>query len=224
MPQLRLVISLLALGLVCSCGSNAKTNSNQISIPLDLLPRVLAYAALEEMRTPIRQCNSQGRNTRWIDIIDELRASDLALREGSNRTETYQSDSEITRRLSEEIQANGWPDACELGDSTSKKLWFIIQHSPDRELRRSSIDFFEQAADYGFIPNSQLATMHDRILMHDGEPQIYGTQYLCNSDTGEYERWDTMDIENLETRRENAGLIPGPWELRIMNHRRTPCT
>ena len=121
------------------------------------------------------------------------------------------------------IVERGWPHPCDLGDRATKQLWFVVQHSPDRALLSAGLDYFEDAAEYGFVPGSQIATMQDRVRMRAGEPQIYGTQYVCDPQTGLRVRWRTENEDGLDDRRRRAGLIAAAWELRIMNHDRAPC-
>ena len=223
--------TVLACGLaVCSttvlmagCSSDGEPRANGPNIPLDLWPRVLAHAAAEELRAPQRRCESDQRDETWLALADRLRAYDRGLRGGPVIEGAPQTDAEISALLHEAIAERGWPHPCDLGDRASKQLWFVIQHSPDRELLGEGLDFFEQAAAYGFVPASQVATLRDRIRMRAGEPQVYGTQYVCDPQSGRRVRWRTEDEAGLEDRRRRAGLIPAAWELRIMNHDRAPC-
>lgn len=220
---MRMVISsLLVVGLGSAC-SGMEGRAAGPSIPLRLLPGVLAHAAAEEMRTPDLRCESGERDPDWAELAAELRAHDYARRGGPPVDGQAMTDAEITARLRAEIDARGWPDPCRLGDRAAKQLWFVVQHSPDEALLRDGLAYFETAAAYGFVPRSQVATMHDRVLMRTGEPQIYGTQYLCDPHTGRRERWRTADPEGLDARRRQAGLIPADWEERILNHRGARC-
>jgi hypothetical protein len=47
----------------------------------------------------------------------------------------------------------------------------------------------------------------DRVLMHQGEPQIYGTQYL-QVRNGVLELWTVRDPSGLDQRRAALGLEP----------------
>lgn len=216
-------LSALILLLISACSGSQDGRDAGPSIPLHLLPGVLAHAAAEEMRTPDLQCENGERDPDWAALAAELRAHDYARRGGPPVDGQAMTDAEITARLRAEIDVRGWPDPCRLGDRAAKQLWFVVQHSPDEALLRDGLAYFETAAAYGFVPRSQVATMHDRVLMRAGEPQIYGTQYLCDPHTGRRERWRTADPEGLDARRRQAGLIPADWEERILNHRGASC-
>lgn len=205
------------------CSAPSREETDAIRIPIDLLPRVLVHAAAEELRPPELRCENPVRDEDWIALAEELRAADVALRDSSGGQGGMTSDAEITARLKLELETRGWPSPCALGDRASKQLWFVVQHTPDRALLDDSLGYFEEAASFGFVPYSQVATMRDRILMYAGEPQIYGTQFVCDVESGRWVRWELAEPDHLEDLRRRAGLIPGEWEERVMNHGRPPC-
>jgi hypothetical protein len=51
-----------------------------------------------------------------------------------------------------------------------------------------------------------LAYLTDRVLMHRGEPQVYGTQYQVIH--GEVSLWSVRDPDRLDQRRAALGLPP----------------
>ena len=63
----------------------------------------------------------------------------------------------------------------------------LMQALPAREIRPDNI-----------------AYLTDRILMYEGKPQIYGTQYKWSGDT--LRLWMTDDIEHVDERRASVGL------------------
>ena len=54
---------------------------------------------------------------------------------------------------------------------------------------------------------ADLAYLTDRVLMHRGEPQVYGTQYQVKD--GVLELWTVCDPSGLDERRSALGLEPG---------------
>ena len=69
-----------------------------------------------------------------------------------------------------------------LSDTSYSALFLVVQHS-DLEHQRKYYPLFETGAEKGLIEPSDVATMLDRILMHEGKPQVYGTQtFLQNED------------------------------------------
>ena len=68
-----------------------------------------------------------------------------------------------------------------LSDTSYSVLFLVVQHS-DLEHQRKYYPLFETGAEKGLIEPSDVATMLDRILMHEGKPQ-YGTQTFSQMKT-----------------------------------------
>jgi hypothetical protein len=51
-----------------------------------------------------------------------------------------------------------------------------------------------------------VAYLKDRVLLHRGEPQLYGTQYMIRD--GVLTLWTVQDPEGLDERRAALGLEP----------------
>ncbi len=196
----------IGVALISGCAGPSHAQAGGPNVPLDLWPRVLAHAAAEELRPPRRRCESDERDGEWVALAARLRGYDHALRGRPAVEGAPQTDAEISALLRDALAERGWPEPCDLGDQASKQLWFVVQHTPVPESLNASATFFEAAADYGFIPGSQLATLRDRVLMRAGEPQIYGTQYVCDPDAGRRVGWATQDEDGLAARR----VDPGP--------------
>ena len=64
----------------------------------------------------------------------------------------------------------------------------------------------QDAVARGDASPADLAYLTDRVLMHRGEPQIYGTQYQVRS--GVLELWTVRDPSGLDERRAALGLEP----------------
>ena len=69
-----------------------------------------------------------------------------------------------------------------LSDTSYSALFLVVQHS-DLEHQRKYYPLFETGAEKGLIEPSDVATMLDRILMHEGKPQVYGTQTFSQMKT-----------------------------------------
>ena len=97
-----------------------------------------------------------------------------------------------------------------VGTPTNIACWYVIQHS------KKIKDYFEiikKSGELGEIPNTNVATMQDRMLMNDSLEQIYGTQgagRLIINDAGKEEFynfiWPIKDLENVNELRKKAGF------------------
>jgi hypothetical protein len=73
-------------------------------------------------------------------------------------------------------------------------------------LQEECLPLLEDAVERGNASPADLAYLRDRVLMHRGEPQLYGTQYLDTN--GVLELWTVRDPAGLDERRAALGLVP----------------
>lgn len=90
-----------------------------------------------------------------------------------------------------------WPSSKE----DIKSIWYVIQHSGTGKMSYYYPKFKEMVK-LDLLEDSLMAKMEDRMLMYNGYPQIYGTQF-----TGEPRTFhEIKDIHNVNTRRKEVGL------------------
>jgi len=108
----------------------------------------------------------------WVgDMLTGRCAIDQQLR--SENRETASTDEENTTYLKELVEGLGrWPTADELTADQLACTWLLVQHSPDLAFQQSSLPLLE-----GLVEASSLALLQDRILVREGKPQRYGTQF-----------------------------------------------
>jgi hypothetical protein len=75
------------------------------------------------------------------------------------------------------------------------------------ENEKSGLMLIQEKVRQGKVPIAQESYLWDRIAMHEGRPQRYGTQSLPCAD-GQYRRWKTEDPEHLNERRAAIGMPP----------------
>jgi len=124
-------------------------------------------------------------------------------------------DQKLSEEVTEIIDEYGWPGKSLVGTRGSSGAFLVIQHStPD--IQDDYLPLLIEAAKKGEAQWSQVALLQDRILMYKGEKQIYGTQLRSNA-SGKLELYPIEDEENVDKRREEAGLIPLAEYLKIFN-------
>jgi hypothetical protein len=69
----------------------------------------------------------------------------------------------------------GWLPKSKLGDTAAGALYYVVQHSNTRTIRRY-LPQLERRAQQGEASATGAATMRDRLLMFEGKKQRYGTQ------------------------------------------------
>ena len=110
-----------------------------------------------------------------------------------------------TARLREIVAEHGWPGHRLVGEEAAHAAWLLAQHAPP-EFQEQCLPLLEDAVAQGDASPADLAYLRDRVLLHRGEPQIYGTQYLIKD--GVPTLWTVQDPEGLDERRAALGLEP----------------
>lgn len=111
-------------------------------------------------------------------------------------------------RLREIIAEVGWPDTELAGADGTLAAWLIAQHAVgEPDFQRQALARVQEKVRQGKVPAAQEAYLCDRIAMHEGRPQRYGTQSVPCPD-GQYRRWQTEDPAHLNDRRAAVGLPP----------------
>ena len=114
-------------------------------------------------------------------------------------------------RLRELVAAHGWPAEDIAGEDGAKAAWFIAQHAVgEPDFQRQAFKWMQVAADEGRIPRWQPAYLEDRIALHEGRPQRFGTQWVDDPRDGRFRPWKLAEPEQVNELRASAGLPPLP--------------
>jgi uncharacterized protein DUF6624 len=110
-----------------------------------------------------------------------------------------------TARLREIVAEYGWPGHQLVGEAAAHAAWLLAQHAPP-EFQEQCLPLLEDAVARGDASTRDLAYLMDRVLMHRGQPQIYGTQYVVRD--GILTLWTVQEPDGLDKRRAALGLEP----------------
>lgn len=106
------------------------------------------------------------------------------------------------------VAEKGWPGFSLVGRDGAKAAWLLVQHADhDPAFQAQMLLLMEQAAINNEAEYSDLALLTDRVLLAQGKPQCYGTQFTQRAD-GSLELQPTADMEAVGALREKAGLPP----------------
>ena len=114
------------------------------------------------------------------------------------------------RRLStlHGMLAGGFPTPRDVGYDGVSAAWLLLQHADaDPGFQRRMLDQLLADPERYAVRSDELAMLVDRVLLHEGKPQRYGTQFEPAQDGS----WRPRPIENatqLAALREQAGLMP----------------
>lgn len=119
-------------------------------------------------------------------------------------------DAKNRQRLKAIIKDFGFPTKAMVGKDAMHGIFLIIQHSDgDKEWQASQLVDIEQAVKKGDMDGQSYAYLYDRIKMNAGEIQRYGTQFSHVDPLNEtVELAETEDLENLNVRRMEVGMMP----------------
>ncbi len=119
--------------------------------------------------------------------------------------ETRRIATENGEKLDSLINLHGWPRQNFVGQAQTRAAAVVMIYS-DVDIQKKYVHEIEKAVEYNEIEGIYLAIICDKILISDGEKQLYGTQYLYNDST---EMMEIAPIENeidLDKRRIELGL------------------
>jgi len=120
-------------------------------------------------------------------------------------------------RLRELIAEHGWPGEDIAGEDGAKAAWFIAQHAVgEPEFQRQALVWLQSCAAEGRVPAWHAAYLEDRIAMHEGRPQRFGTQWMDEPSDGRTRPWRIADPSRVDELRVSVGLgslwsIPERW-------------
>ena len=115
-------------------------------------------------------------------------------------------DRQLTAEMKGIVARNGWPTIRLVGIEASGDAALILVHSPDRAFQRIMLPRLQQLSQDGEIVGSSIAAIIDKLLIADGKPQRFGTQFKWAN--GNAEMLPVEDAAGLEQRRAKYLLPP----------------
>jgi hypothetical protein len=115
-------------------------------------------------------------------------------------------DSANTARLAELVALHGWPLRSRVGEAAAGAAFLVVQHSPSPEFQKRMLEALREAAEQGEADRSDVAMLMDRVLIHEGRPQLYGTQFRIQDDR--LVPYPIADVEGVDAARAEMGLMP----------------
>lgn len=162
----------------------------------------------------------RGGEPDWTDVQEELAKrvdEDQALR--TKLMSGGQLDMELVERVTEVdadntafmkdlVAEHGWPGKSRVGEKGAGDAWLLVQHADqDVEFQERCLELLRAAVPAGEVDAKHLAYLEDRVAMHRGRPQRYGTQFRPR-DGGGYEPYTLEDPARVDEWRASVGLEP----------------
>lgn len=105
------------------------------------------------------------------------------------------------------LDKHGWLGSDSLGEEGNSTLFFVIQHA-DIKTQERYLPMMRDAVKKGNAEAESLALLEDRVALRQGKRQIYGSQISRDDETEKYYVMPLEDPDNVDKRREKAGLGP----------------
>lgn len=138
------------------------------------------------------------------NILQNVRESDQEMRTTGEEINPEVDRQNLSTVISL-IEKCGMPSLEDVNEEQMTTIWIVLQHG-DHANRKKYLPLLEKAAKKGDLKATQIAMMKDRILMDDGEPQIYGTQVTKSGN--EWVLYELADPETVNQRRAEIGFEP----------------
>ena len=127
-----------------------------------------------------------------------------------------EKDSINLLKVTKILDNDGWLGADKIGEAGNKTLFLVIQHS-NTQTQLKYLPMLQNAVMQGNAKPNYLALLQDRVLLAQGEKQIYGSQLETDVKTGEYVLSPMIDPDNVDKRRAQVGLQPISEYLKLWN-------
>lgn len=141
--------------------------------------------------------------------VDQKTREDCPKKNADEQIKCYAKISEKvdkpnSERLKEIYEKNGFPTFKTVGKEGVEAFMLILQHTPDENLRQKMLNPIEKAFKRKEISSNEYTNYVDRLLVHQGKPQIYGSNFDFKD--GKLMMSEVKNLKNLNKIRRKAGL------------------
>lgn len=164
-------------------------------------------------QSPSFALNDQNFTSINYDLLNELKLMCQKEQEARFKVINAESSDEVVSKIDQEhlprlnmiIEEFGWPGFQLVGEEGADYAWLLIQHcDQDIEFQKRCSILLKESVRKGDAPKRHLAYLTDRILIHEGQPQIYGTQVRIID--GQITPFSLQEPAELDKRRKGMGL------------------
>ncbi|MGI9078683.1 MAG: DUF6624 domain-containing protein [Gemmatimonadaceae bacterium] len=206
------------LAVLSACGTTPgarPVNQTPVCPPLD---STAAWARAN--RAWSQEAGQSWSNDSLRRVLLELRDQDQSARAdfGSRigdsvyARELTTTDSALATKMAEILDRFGLPTRSMVGAAGSDAAMLIVQHNWSLQERVLGL---AESLPPGQISPQALAMLEDRVRVHQGKPQRFGTQFNSAAD-GIFRFAATSELPGLAARRAQAGLPPVAQDVCLM--------
>lgn len=168
-------------------------------------------ARVEQLVKKNGEGTDQGLKLRLISMAkrdQEVRQPEYVSENAAGKLvrEMERVDAELTAELKQIVAEKGWPTIALVGLQAADDATLIVIHSRDHDFQKRLVPELQRLAEEGRILGSGIALIVDKILVSEGRPQRFGTQFKFSDGRGEMLPVD--DPAHLDERRAQYLLPP----------------
>lgn len=190
----------IAAGLLLAVtGSLAQDSESALEARVNELVKQNGNGTDQKLKQRLIRMGKQDQAVRKPEYVSDIASKKLI--RVQERT-----DARLTAELKRIVAKKGWPTIALVGVSASEDANRILAHSRDHDFQRILIPKLQQLAEAGKILGSSIAGIVDKVLVSEGKPQRFGTQFKWANGRGEM--LPVEDPEHLEKRRAQYLLPP----------------
>jgi len=156
-----------------------------------------------------KSCNAENLRGELLNRMKEdqrVRLDPPKLWEFGKLADWRRIDSENTSFMKAVIDKCGWPEKSLVGEVGSLAAFVLVQHAENVPFQTKCLSLLTDAVDRGEARPQDRAYLLDRVLVREGKPQRYGTQF---QGTGlDLKPYPIDDEANVDARRREIGLPP----------------
>ncbi|MCH8148566.1 MAG: hypothetical protein IH987_11315 [Planctomycetes bacterium] len=124
-----------------------------------------------------------------------------------NMSEWRKIDKDNTAYMKKVIDKHGWPGKSLVGADGAMAAFLLVQHaSPDTAFQERCLPLLRKAVEQGEARAPDMALLTDRVLVHAGKSQRYGSQF--HTVDGQLVPFPIEDEANVDALRKEVGLRP----------------
>ena len=193
-------------------------------------------ADLESLRSDKRwdeivgRCNANREQFRksmanpdlYAELMKRMKTDqDARLAQPPNGFQIMLIDWDNTTWMKQVIEKHGWPGRTMVGRDGAQAAWLLVQHADrDPAFQRRCLELLTKVYEKGDASADQVAYLTDRVLLAEGKPQVYGTQF--ETVNGKLQPRPIENEAEVDKRRAEMGLAPLAVYAEKMRSHTTP--
>ena len=144
----------------------------------------------------------------------------IRLEPNPNISEWTRIDADNTAFMKKVIDKHGWPGKSLVGADGALAAFLLVQHAPDHAFQERCLVLIRKAVEQDEARAPDMALLTDRVLVHAGKPQRYGSQF--HTVDGQSVPFPIEDEANVDARRKEVGLGPLAEYAKLMRAMQRP--